>query len=132
MKNGLTVEGARALEKALADLPRDVRDEFADAVQDSSRAMKSNMVARAPRDQGDLQGSVDEQISNGGLTAEIGSRGIFYAAHVEWGTKDTPAQPYVFPSFAEEVRPLRKRLRAIVADIPLRVRTRVKRDRRTR
>jgi HK97 gp10 family phage protein len=131
-KKTLSVEGSIALQEALAELPRDVRDEFREAVAHGSRGIVLSARERAPRDEGDLIASIDDVISGDGLTAEAGSRGVLYAAHVEWGTEDTAAQPYLFPAFVENLKPLRKDLRKIVADIPLKVRTRVKRDRRTR
>lgn len=131
-KKALSIEGSIALQEALAELPRDVREEFKDVVGRGGRAIAATARELAPRDEGDLVGSIDDVVSGDGLTVEVGSRGVPHAPHVEWGTSKMAAQPWLFPSFVQHVKPLRKELRAIVVDIPLRVRTRVKRDRRTR
>jgi len=63
------------------------------AMQDSANLLHKEMVARAPKDTGNLQNNISSKVLRKGLRAEVGFRGkkaksrAFYARFIEFGTK---------------------------------------------
>lgn len=48
-----------------------------------------------------LRDTIKVEEADGGYEVTAGGEGVDYAAYVEYGTVDTPAQPYMIPSFEE-------------------------------
>lgn len=75
----------RILQATENDVPR--------AMQDSANLLHKEMVARAPKNTGNLRDNISSKVLRKGLRAEVGFRGkkaksnAFYARFVEFGTK---------------------------------------------
>lgn len=65
--------------------------------------IQSEAKSRVPVDTGNLKNSMNMQLFNNGLSAEI-SNSAEYASHVEFGTRRSKAQPYLFPAYEANVK----------------------------
>lgn len=100
-RNGVRVEGGDKLKAKLNRTSREIRNAQPDLTMDEAEALVRNMQAYAPEDTGELKGSmIAVRLPNGGAAAEVRAR---HADFVEFGTSDTPAQPYARPA-AERAR----------------------------
>lgn len=76
--------------------------------------LKENIIKRIPRDTGLLASKVFSAVQvkrRGGPVLEAGVAGVPYAVFVEFGTSDTPAQPFLRPAIAESEVRLRQKVR---------------------
>lgn len=124
------VEGGKQVQDSLSHLPAAIQERARVHIDTARRAMEAQARLNAPmaeEDGGQLKASIYSQVTHGGLNAQVGSRGVEYARHVEFGTNDTPAQPYLFPAFLANVRTLRKNLRGMLKDSGFKLRSRVRR-----
>jgi HK97 gp10 family phage protein len=87
---GLDVWTAKLVAAAVTVKPR-VESEIETVAENITETMRS----LAPVDTGALVDSIDYEVSGG--TAEIGPT-VSYAYFVEYGTVDTPPQPYAGPA----------------------------------
>lgn len=101
------VEGLERLKRRFAKIPAKIRAEVRIALEKSADELVSTQQQLVPIDRGDLQASIHKRDGRHDLSVEVvaGSDRAFYAAFVEFGTVNTPAQPYFFPPY----RALRKR-----------------------
>lgn len=127
MSSGARLTGRSGLE----GVPEGITAQVIVYVRDFSRATRDKYRADVPIDEGELQGSIDEHVSQSGLSSRIGSEGTDHAAHVEFGTVDTPAKPALFPAFQANARKFRKNVRDLLKGSEFRLRTRLKRIART-
>ena len=101
------IEGLNSLSKALTKKKvavENVKTIVSDAADTGERTMKE----RVPVDTGRLKDSIERKESDGGKTVKIeptarDKNGRYYAGYVEFGTKKTPAVPFVRPA-QEEAR----------------------------
>lgn len=80
------------------------------AVQETARGIETGAKQRAPVDTGFLQSSIGSSMITDSL-AEI-RVGAEYGAYVEFGTRSTPAKPYLTPAVSAEAGPFLARLKA--------------------
>ncbi|MEC9346063.1 MAG: HK97-gp10 family putative phage morphogenesis protein [Pseudomonadota bacterium] len=99
------VAGTSELRRRLSALPANARAEVTKAIDKSGAEVASMAAALAPVDQGDLKASITHQMADDGLSAKVGSNEV-HATFAEFGTKERPAQPFLFPSY----RALKKRI----------------------
>ena len=96
-------------------IPPKVKRRINQANEKSAEELVAMMVRLAPRDQGDLERSITYyEMTNpagGGITWVVvaGNERAFYGRLVEFGTPNTPAQPFFYPSFRAMRRIIRKR-----------------------
>jgi len=64
--------------------------------------LQQKAMRKAPVDTGQLKRSIMLDISDKGLKATVAPH-TDYASYVEYGTRFTDAQPYIRPSFNEQV-----------------------------
>jgi HK97 gp10 family phage protein len=128
----VSVEGAEALRSTLESLPAELQSEIRGRMHTAGRQIEQEARDRVPKKSRDLLNSIGYRVSDSGLSVEVGSRGVAYAAHVEWGTRKMKAIPWLYPAFRVGVKTLRRGLRETMADLPRKTRTRVTRDKRTR
>ncbi|WP_181178051.1 HK97 gp10 family phage protein [Mesorhizobium sp. B2-6-6] len=112
--------GLADFQRRLAAIPKAVRAGVKPALDTSANELVTVQRALAPRDHGTLQASIQwadtgelsRQVTAGGETttrpARDGQGEYDYALGVEFGTRQTPAQPYFYSGY----RLVRKRLRA--------------------
>lgn len=100
-KNGARVVGGKQLERKLNRTSREIQAAQPDLTMNQAEDLVRNMQAYAPEDTGELKGSmVAVRLPKGGAAAEVRAR---HADFVEFGTSDTPAQPFARPA-AERAR----------------------------
>ena len=118
------ITGAKSLRRVLRQAPNDVKAELVEAVASSAAEMERGMLARVPRDKGDLASVIKTKPSRDGLSARVGPgvkgkrdmrKAGWRAKFVEFGTQDQEAQSFVF-STAKDQRPrVRARVSAAIA-----------------
>lgn len=98
--------GSRGLAKLRAKLgriPPAVNDGLRKHIETASFRIWRDARASVPVDEGDLQRSIQSEFSDDGLVARVGTN-MVYGPAIEFGTRHTEKQPYVFPA-AETERP---------------------------
>ncbi|SHH03772.1 phage protein, HK97 gp10 family [Kaistia soli DSM 19436] len=93
-------DGGKARFKAfMAALPAQIKADIAPAVDKSADEMVSAMKSLAPSDDGDLRASIRVEPGQHELSRKVvaGNAAAPHATYVEFGTIDTPAQPYFWP-----------------------------------
>jgi HK97 gp10 family phage protein len=126
------VEGLPELRQTLKYVPDVYREEVVRLFAKAAGGIEADARRNAPYDDGDLRRSIGTVTSAQGLHVEVGSRGVKYAAHVEFGTSKMPAKKFLFPAFRKHVRVLRKDLREMLKDSGFRLRSRMRRHKKTR
>lgn len=123
------VDGLSEAKAALASLPTAFRDVVSEDLQVGGMIILSEMLGRAPVDEGELIESAGMNTRDDGLQVAVGY-GDFKARFVEFGTEDTPAQPSLFPGFRAGARYVRRQMRGWTLTAGRRVRNRTKRGKR--
>lgn len=106
------VSGVQSLAAKLARIPNATRQEVRDVLQKSADEMVALAQSLAPVDSGLLKSTIKSRIGQKELSVEVVAGGAAttkparqgngeydYAAGVEWGTSDTPQQPFFWPSY---------------------------------
>jgi HK97 gp10 family phage protein len=73
------------------------REGVAEALDKVGGRIERSAKRRAPRLTGALRKSITHEVDNKALTLAVGTD-LFYSRFVEFGTVDTPAQPFLFPA----------------------------------
>lgn len=104
MKFKTKFKGLDQLTTKLETYRADKTDEVIEIVADTAFKIQANGKTRAAVDTGNMKRNIKVEIASDGLSAKIGTRGddVEYAVHVEFGTNDTPAQPFMVPAHEEE------------------------------
>lgn len=118
---------ARAKSKFLKLSPT-IRRHVTEALRENAEELTEAIRRRVPVDDGDLRDSVqwakglpkgklsDGSVREAGAQADLsvrvvaGDKRSFYAPFVEFGSRDTPAQPFFFPTYRALKRKLKARL----------------------
>lgn len=99
---GVQLKGLDELKRALKDNCN--LDDVKRVVQTNgdrlNRTMKENTHSAFVKDysHGDTAGSINTEITDGGMTAEVGPT-TEYAPYVEFGTRFMEAEPFAIPAF---------------------------------
>lgn len=106
------VSGLASLQKKLAAIPRATREEVRAVLEKSGDEMVSLAKSLAPVRTGLLKSTIKRRPGKNELAVEVvaggaattkaarAGNGVFdYAAGTEWGTSDTPSQPFFWPSY---------------------------------
>src|SRR5688500_7662896 len=104
------LDGLTEAKEAIAALPELFAGVAAETLDTGSAIIESEAHGRVAIDEGDLDRSIGRNIRGDGLEVAVGA-GDFKAAWVEFGTSDTPAQPWLYPSFRLGVKFIRKQMR---------------------
>lgn len=88
------VQGGASIRRLFRSLPDAARDEIATVLDDGSREIERQMVARAPRRTGALQAGIKRRLRRNSLSVSIGITGtkaekrkLFYARILDLGRK---------------------------------------------
>jgi HK97 gp10 family phage protein len=127
--------GVEALKRKLAALPKVAIDEMQKAMAESADEIVDMARRLVPVDQGDLRDSIgwtfgdppkgaivlghvkrtgfQQARQSAGLLITIfaGNDKAFYARWVEFGTQDTPAKPFFYPSYRAQKKRAKSRIR---------------------
>ncbi|MGI5443824.1 HK97-gp10 family putative phage morphogenesis protein [Streptomyces shenzhenensis] len=112
----VTVTGVARLRRRLDELPEEIKQALAAAVQESAEAVRDDVKHNVPVASGRLQRTVKVRSREDGLVADVGwfDRDEYYAYFVEFGTRRAPAQPVLRPALERERAHYRRRLTAEV------------------
>ncbi len=109
----MTVKGLKALERKFATLRKEVVPSLhKEAVPKSAEMIASEAVHRAPVDEGELRDGISFEEGERTRTS-ASAMAVSRAEHsgpVEFGTSDTPAQPFMRPSRDRNRQPIAKQL----------------------
>lgn len=100
MNKPVSLHGDVELLDALKDIEGLSGKELEPIIKQALEKVEEGARARAPRDQGDLAGSIRSvvvEVEEGSITGEVGSDRA-YSGFVELGTRHQPAQPYIRPT----------------------------------
>jgi len=70
------------------------------ALEEAAITVEGQAVENAPVDTGYLRGQIGHEVQKD--VAIVGTEGVPYAPHVEYGTKYMSAQPFLRPAFDEK------------------------------
>lgn len=95
-------------------IPKDgeLRKTLSNAVRVAAFQLEARAKVNAPVDTGFLRNSIQATVEPGALEAEVAA-GAQYAVHVEYGTGNASAQPFMTPA-ADAVKPKLERTVASV------------------
>ncbi len=122
---GFNVDGLTQTKAALQAWPEALRAEVADAFEIGSRIILTEAAMRVPVRTGALKNSLGRNVRTDGLQVTVGSSD-YKAQWTEFGTSDTPAQPFLFPAFRLGARFVRGQSKRWVADAGQKITARVK------
>lgn len=129
------VDGLTEARATFDALPQAFRDVTAEVIQEGADIIFNEAYRRVPvgsgRDPhpGELRNSLGENVRADGLQAAIGS-GLYRAKFTEFGTNDTPAEPFLFPAFRIGATYVRRLVRELADEAGVRARFRTKRGRK--
>lgn len=100
----VTITGLPRLRQALEELPEEIKQALARAVQESGEAVRADVEHNVAEDTGRLKRDVKSRAKEDGLIAEVGwfDQEDYYAFFVEKGTRRMPAQPSLHPALERE------------------------------
>lgn len=128
----LRIDGLTEAKATLLALPESFREVVSEAIDTGSDIIWSEAYARVPvgsgRDPhpGELKRSLGRNKRSDGLQASVGS-GLVRAKFTEFGTNDTPAEPFLFPAFRVGARYIRSTMKGWGDEAGNRVKTKTKR-----
>lgn len=122
----VTISGGDQLRTALARVDRRIQERFVAAIAAEAAAVVADARSNVRVDSGDLQGAITAEISDGGLTAQIGPRAsessvdaksFAIKANVnEFGRANDPGQAFMLPAAEASRRRWPDRARAAIKD----------------
>jgi len=82
---------------------REAANKIQEQVAKSARNISRNAKKRAPVRIGKLKKYIKIKYENNRLVADIGpTKKVFYGMFAEFGTKNSPARPFLFPAWEQE------------------------------
>ncbi|MFD0773373.1 HK97-gp10 family putative phage morphogenesis protein [Streptomonospora algeriensis] len=113
MGRGVSVHGLKSLEKKLKDLPDEIHAGAKEATTESVDAVYDDMRDNVARSSGMLHGAIGKRVTGAlrGRVGIFGKRRAWWGALVEFGTRNTPAQPFAQPAAEREVPRFPERLK---------------------
>jgi len=122
---GFSVDGLTEVKAALSQLPEAFRAVVADSIAIGSNIILAEAADRVPVNQGALKASLKRNVRSDGLQATVQATD-YKAFWNEFGTSDTPAQPFLFPAFRLGARFVRGQSKRWVAEAGQKITARVK------
>lgn len=102
------------MEKLQKKLKKNVQmDDVKRVVRHNGAEMQTKAQQNAPVDTGTLKRSIGLEITDSGITAEVGPTAD-YAPYVELGTRFMDAQPYLGPAFKDQKEKFKKDMKKLV------------------
>lgn len=93
----VTIEGAPELKRLLEQTGHRLTEAVRNAVSEAALACETTAKRATPVDTGRLRSSIGVTKESGGLAADVGTN-VEYAPHVEYGTVNQTAQPFMKPA----------------------------------
>lgn len=102
--------GAAQLNAALNRATAQIESASDEAVDEAAEELATTMRATVPVDLGELQDGIEVRDAADGTGKEVGAFDVGHAVPVEFGTEDTPAQPFAQPAAEGERQRFPKRV----------------------
>ena len=104
------------LRKRFDAVPKAVRAAVRPVLDKSAEELVTRMQALAPVDDGDLRDSIRAEDGDHELSVRVqaGDDGAFYARWVEFGTANTPANPFFFVAYRLSKKRLQRRIKRAI------------------
>ena len=125
----VTVDGLDEAKATFDALPDAFREEIKDAIDVGSAIILTEADRRVPVRRGDLKRSGSRSVRGDGMEAIVAYTD-FKAKWIEFGTNDTPAEPFLYPAFRLGARYVRKVLRTAADEAGIKARFRTRRPKK--
>jgi len=129
MRSSVTIDGLDEAQATVQALPEAFKDQVRDAIDVGSRIILTEAVRRVPVRTGALKSSLSRSVRGDGQEAIVASND-FKSKFIEFGTNDTPAQPFLFPAFRLGARYIRRSMRDWAEDAGVQARFRTKKSKK--
>lgn len=123
------VEGLSEAKATVAALPDAFKEGIADAIDVGSAIILTEADRRVPVRTGTLKHSGSRSVRGDGMEAIVGYSD-FKAHFIEFGTNDTPAEPFLYPGFRAGAKYIRRAMRDWAEDAGERARFRTKKSKK--
>ncbi len=116
----LQVHGTKELMADLRKAKVDVQNDARRVLKEQAKIIRDDARSRCPEDTGTLKRSVRSSVSRKKLDAFVSAGGkvrgkdAYYAQFVEFGTKRSPAQPFLYPAGRAHEKETEERLTAVM------------------
>jgi HK97 gp10 family phage protein len=116
------VEGMEEILRDLRKAQADVQQEAREVLKEQAKIIRDDARSRCPEDTGTLKKSVRLSVSRKGLNASVSAGGkvqgkdAYYAQFVEFGTKHSPAQPFLYPAGRAHEKETEEKLVKVLTD----------------
>lgn len=96
------INGGKELAEKFKKISKDVENELEQALMTGGLRVERDAKIKVPVDTGRLRSSIATRLTAEGDSryVEVGTN-VKYAPYVEYGTSKQPAQPFLYPAFAE-------------------------------
>lgn len=111
MSRSYEIRGDKALVARLKKIA--TMDDVKEVVKVNTTEVQRGAQRKAPVDTGNLRRSIGIEFTDGGLTGRV-SPTAEYAAYLEFGTRFMTAQPFMRPTFYQQVNQFKKDLDRLV------------------
>lgn len=100
----IELKGLDELINNLENYERSTNEELSNVVRKTAFKIQANAKGRTPVDTGHLKRNikVDVEADGNNASVKVDKDDVEYAEHVEFGTRKTKAQPFLFPAHEEE------------------------------
>ena len=129
MPVSVSIDGLDDATATVQALPDAFREVLKDAIDVGSRIILTEADRRVPVRRGDLKRSGSRSVRGDGQEAIVSYKD-FKAKWVEFGTNDTPAQPFLFPAFRLGARYIRRSMRDWAEEAGVKARFRTKKSKK--
>lgn len=129
MAKTVRVDGLTEARATVAALPEAFKEQVRDSLEIGSRIILTEAARRVPVLTGKLKQSLGRNVRSDGLQISVGS-GDYKAKFVEFGTNDTPAEPFLYPAFRAGAKSIRATMRSWAENAGQQARFKTKRGRR--
>jgi HK97 gp10 family phage protein len=116
------VEGMEEILRDLRKAKADVQGEARAVLKEQAKVIRDDARSRCPEDTGTLKRSVRSSVSREKLDASVSAGGkvrgkdAYYAQFVEFGTKHSPAQPFLYPAGRAHEKETEEKLVEVLTD----------------
>lgn len=129
LKANVRVDGLTEARATIALLPKAFKNVAGVTIALGAAIIETEAKRRVPVRSEALKKSIGTNLREDGLQAAIGA-GLVYAKFVEFGTGDTPAQPFLYPAYRKGARYVRSRMREWAEEAGMQARFKTKRGRK--
>jgi HK97 gp10 family phage protein len=119
----VNVKGSDEIIKELRQVQGEAKETVIQVLKEETGEIVKDARSRAPKDTGALARGIKRSVSRKKLEARVSAGGMvggvdtYYAQFVEFGTKDVPAQPFLYPAARAREPEIYERLTEAMYDL---------------